>query len=143
MNENFNEKMKDQGSGRESESQSRRVGSLRETLAEVYSQIEIEGYNNPEFAREIALIITEIYRLPPMWEVQIDGQKMPASLVADVYRELTWEHVTAVIAGFKNAEYEIKYRKSYLRTALYNEVFENYSRTVNQLVKSGYRSAVK
>lgn len=139
MNGNFNEKMKDQGAGRESESQSRRVGSLRETLAEVYSQIEIEGYNDPELAREIALIITEMYRLPSTWEVQIDGQKMPASLVADVYRELTWEHVTAVIANFKNTGFEIKYRKSYLRTALYNEVFENYSRTVNALARDGYK----
>lgn len=139
MNGIFNEKMKEQGAGRESESQSCRVGSLRETLAEVYSQIESEGYNDPELAREIALIITEIYILPPTWEVQIDGQKMPAALVADVYRELTWEHVTAVIANFKSIGFEIKYRKSYIRTALYNEVFENYSRVANALAKDGYK----
>lgn len=139
MNGKNNEKMKEQGVGRESESQSRRVGSLRETLAEVYSQIEIEGYSDTELAREIALIITEVYKLPPTWDVQIDGQKLPASLVADVYRELTWEHVTAVIANFKKADFEIKYRKSYLRTALYNEVFENYSRVVNALTRDGYK----
>ena len=139
MNEKNNEKMKDQGVGRESESQSRRVGSLRETLAEVYSQIDVQYFNGLDegLVKEIALIIAEIYKLPPTWEVQIDGQKLPAEMVADVYRELTCSHVECVIRGFRGASYKITYKKSYLRTALYNEVFQNDARITNDLRAGG------
>ena len=82
------------------------------------------------------MLIAEMYRLPPDAEVQINGQKLPASMVRDVYSLLTEEHIREVITNYEKAEYTIKFKKTYLRTALYNEVFEHESRFVN-----GFRTA--
>ena len=77
------------------------------------------------------MIIAEMYRLPPAWEVQIDGGKLPAGMVAEVYEELTEEHVQSVISEISKITHQIKFIKSYLRTALYNAVFTYTTRELN------------
>lgn len=113
-------------------------GTFFEALQSVREQIDIECFfeSDQKQVNEIMMLIAEMYRLPPDAEVQINGQKLPASMVRDVYSLLTEEHIREVITNYEKAEYTIKFKKTYLRTALYNEVFEHESRFVN-----GFRTA--
>lgn len=119
----------------ENHSQSQVGSSFRQALAIAREQIDIEHYSffdGPQ-AEEIALIIAEMYRLPPDCTVQIDGNKLPVEIVREIFRKLTFDHVSAVIDRYREIRYEIQHPKTYLRTALYNAVFEIEARTVNDV----------
>jgi len=84
-------------------------------------------------AREFCLIIAEVYMLPATAEIQIAGQKLPVLLVQSIYDMLEHEDVLAVMDCLERATYEIKHKKTYVRTALYNAVFERETRSINEL----------
>lgn len=113
-------------------------GSFYEVLQAVRDQININCFFREDWNQvsEIFLIIAEMYKLPPQAEVQINGQKLPASLVQEVYLLLKEEHISRVMQNYEEATYPIKFKKTYLRTALYNVVFEYESGDVN-----GFRTA--
>ena len=71
--------------------------------------------------------------LPPSTVVQIGGNKLTAQAVSEIYSMLTHEDIITVMDNFEQAEYKIKFKKTYLRTALYNEVFERSSRVINDV----------
>lgn len=71
--------------------------------------------------------------LPETAEIQIAGQKMPVLLVLSIYDMLEHEDVLAVMDSLEKATYEIKHKKTYIRTALYNSVFERETRSLNEL----------
>lgn len=108
-------------------------GSFYEVLQAVRDQINIECFFREDWdqVNELFLIIAEMYKLPPLAEVQINGQKLPASLVQEVYLLLTEDHIRRVIQNFEAATYTVKFKKTYIRTALYNVVFEYESGNVN------------
>ena len=110
-----------------------KVKSFSAVLAEVRKNIEIECFEEaftPE-AEEICMIITEVFMLPSEVTVRIGGVDLPQPLVAEIYSRITCEHVKAVIGKFSRAMYPIRRKKTYLRTALYNEVFEYESGFIN------------
>lgn len=106
-----------------------------EGLACVKDQIAVENFpaSYRSQAEEIALIIAEVNSLPAACEIQIAGNKLPAEIVRDIYSMLDYDHVFDVITRYKQARYEIKHVKTYLRTALYNSVFEFESRLDNKV----------
>lgn len=111
------------------------VGFFAETLAAVREQIEV-GSMPPQdkaLASEIALIITELIHLSPESDVSIGRDKLSASLVTEIYKRLNGDHVRAVIHRFRKANYKITHTKAYLRTALYNSVFELEAQTENEV----------
>lgn len=95
-------------------------------VSRISEQIELECFSDGDrpLADRIALIIAEIYRLPPAAPVRIDGQHIPAGTVREIYARLDHENVEGVIARFREATYPIRHIKTYIRTALYNSVFE-------------------
>ncbi len=107
--------------------------SILEVREDVTEQIEAECFYSDEMplVNEIALIIAEIYCLPSDLLVKINGNDLFAEMVAEVYRLLTHEHINFVIGNFKKIPYQIKSKKTYLRTALYNSVFEFEADTAN------------
>ena len=117
----------------ESESKSGPVGLLSSVIEAVREQIEADCI--PEeyqpIAEEIGRIIAEVYVMPESWTVRIDGQPVPAPMLKDVYAQLTNEHTMAVMGRFAAVPYEIRHVKTYLRTALYNSVFETEARAAN------------
>ena len=117
-----------------------RVGCYRARLEELEEQIPIECFDECDMsvAREIHRIIAEMSILPEECDVQIDGVKLPAAVVADVYRSLTVEHVKGVIENFEQMAERIRFRKSYLRTALYNAALEYSSGMMNQARAWGF-----
>lgn len=104
----------------------RRAGRLDREAARAEYQIEIEcfGARDKPRAKEICLIMAEIALLPEWVDVQIAGEKLPAELVKEVYTHLTHEHVENVLRSFERANYTIVAKKTWIRTALYNSVFE-------------------
>lgn len=113
-------------------------GTLAEKLDEVRSSLEFECFEDSylEQADEISLIIAEMAMLPATALVQIGGNKLTAQAVSEIYSMLTHEDIISVMDNFEAVAYKIKFKKTYLRTALYNEVFERSSRAIND-VRSG------
>lgn len=129
--------IKNDSAYRGSLSPSGRVGlNMASAIAKARCQIDVECFKPSDRAQadEIIMIIAEIYRLPGDWEVQIDGGKLPAAMVAEVYESLREEHVEAVMREFEKITHEIRFKKSYLRTALYNEAFIHTSRELNEIM---------
>lgn len=100
--------------------------SFDEVLEQVKEQIAIDCVPFEQIlqAEEIAAIIAEVLRLRPEDKLRVDGVLHTAADVQAVYAKLENEHVLHVIETYNEIPYPIKSPKMYLRTALYNAVFE-------------------
>ncbi len=116
------------------ETKARRVG-LCEVLEKTELQIELVCFpeRDKPFAKELALIIADVALLPQTVNIRIDGVQRPATYVQEIYSRLTHEHIALVIEKFKKVDFEIKFKKTYLRTLLFNSVFEFESTWENEL----------
>ncbi len=112
---------------------SRPVGSLAQIFSAVKIQVEYSSFDSYDkaLASELCLIIAEMFTLPPDAEVQIGKDKPTAETVQQVYFYLTHEHLKLVMDNFRSCSREIKFKKAYLRTALYTSVFEYESHYAN------------
>lgn len=122
------------------QSQGQYRAGFAENLYSVFSQVEYTSFDPAvqPLAYELGMIIAEIYTLPENFKVRIGGAQLPAEMVSAVYQRLTKENIELVIEKFRGIDYEIKYRKSYFRTALYNSAFECESYWYNQVRKDGF-----
>jgi hypothetical protein len=113
------------------------VGSLSAALEKVKLQTDFSFVSQEERQQfeEICLIIAEVFCLPDSFTVSIGKEKIPISLVREIYSRLSKEHIETVLNNFKKAKYEIRHKKTYFRTALYNVVFEFESHYENQVAK--------
>lgn len=105
------------------------AGSLKNYLTSAEEQVELECFDIScrSLVKEICCIIAEVDYLAercPLNEIKIGKENYTFALVSEVFHQLTHEHIEFVIEKFSKIKYEIKFRKSYLRTALYNSVFE-------------------
>lgn len=109
--------------------------SFYELLEAVLRQIDFGafGRGDQKQVREIAMIIAEVFRLPDSAKVRIDKNDLPVMMIAEIYGSLEHEHIEHVLDNYKKVAYEIKHPKTYLRTALYNSVFELESKIDNTL----------
>lgn len=100
--------------------------SFDDVLEKVKEQISIDCVPLATLlqAEEIAAIIAEVLRLRPEDKLRVDGVMHPAADVQAVYAKLENEHIMHVIETYNEIPYLIKNPKMYLRTALYNAVFE-------------------
>lgn len=100
--------------------------SFDEELENVKEQIAIDCVPFKQIlqAEELAAIIAEVLRLRPEDKLRVDGVMHPAADVQAVYKKLENEHIMHVIETYNEIPYPIKSPKMYLRTALYNAVFE-------------------
>lgn len=108
--------------------------SFREMLEGVKGKVEIECFDREETpqATELCLIIAEVLMLNPENEIRIGGVMLSVGMVQEVYGQIGHEHVGLVVGNFNKISYEVKNKKSYLRTALYNSVFEIENHWTNQ-----------
>ena len=120
-----------------SQSHSQGQVGFAENLYAVFSQIEYTSFEETvqPLVYELGMIIAEIYTLSENCEVRIGGKPLPVTMVSEVYTRLTRDNLEMVIENFRNVSYEIRHRKSYFRTALYNSVFECESYWENQIRK--------
>lgn len=100
--------------------------SFDDVLEQVKEQIAIDCVPFEQIlqAEELAAIIAEVLRLRQEDKLRVDGVLHTAADVQAVYAKLENEHVLHVIETYNEIPYPIKSPKMYLRTALYNAVFE-------------------
>lgn len=109
-------------------SSSGQVSSFDETVGEVTRQLEVEclesrGYSKPQIL-EICMIIAEIYMRNPNGSVRIGKELLDNSIVQQVFKKLTADHVDMVMDNLSRITTVIHNKKQYIRTALYQSVFE-------------------
>jgi len=85
------------------------------------------------FYKELCLIIAEVLILDPETVIAINGSKLNAFLIQEVYGKLRHDHLRLVFDNFQNISHRVYNKKSYLRTALYNAVFEIESHLLNDM----------
>lgn len=107
--------------------------SFRETLRAVEARIEWDclHYGRRAQARELAMIIAEVERMPPDTLIRVDGCDKDAAEVAEIYQLLTHDHINTVLDNLAEMRYRVRAMKTYLRTALYNVVFTMENTTEN------------
>ena len=113
--------------------QMRRWYSIARRTARAAFEVDTFPPEDRGLAETIADIVAEMTMIPSGATVSIEGIAMPSDAVMDVYSELTREHVALVIENFRHVTYRIRHIKSYLRTALYNSVFELDARIENDV----------
>lgn len=120
-------------------SQGRVKVGFTEALRTAMAQIDLREFDSTDRATayELIMIIAEMYSLYPLAPVKINGEKHQAGTVSEVYSLLTSDHLKFCINKFREVKYEVKYRKSYFRTALYNSVFECESYYENAVRRDG------
>lgn len=102
--------------------------SFREAISRAERQVERDAIvsdrvASPELVREICMIIAEVYMMDPSGPIRISGEWLDGHVVQEVFGELTREHVITVLWEFYRLTDEVRNKKAYLRTALYNSVF--------------------
>lgn len=117
--------------------------SFREAISRAEKQVEYgiilhDGRLAPALAHEICMIIAEVYMMNPEHPIRISGEWLDGHVVQQVFGELTREHVEMVIEEFCRLTTDIRNKKMYLRTALYNSVFSisaHYTNRVNHDIR--------
>ena len=80
----------------------------------------------PPLISEMCLVIAEVFCLNPILEINIESQPVAVALVQEVYGRLTHKHISVVLEKYNlpAGNRQITRKKSYMRTLLYNSVFE-------------------
>ena len=117
--------------------------SFREAFRRAASQVELyecTELTERDHLRELCYIIAEVYIIDPDSKIKISDEILDAYLVQEIFRELTLEHLRLVKDNFEDQIELIKNKRAYLRTALYNSVFEieaHYTNLVNHDMATG------
>lgn len=100
--------------------------TFKEALEKARAQINIKCFSNTdrEFANEIIMNIAEVFMIWDASPVKVAGEQIDGYIIKQVFAELKEEHVQLVIDNYRKIDYIVNYKKSYIRTALYNSVFE-------------------
>jgi len=83
--------------------------------------------------KELCLVIADVLVLGSDTAISINGSKMDAFLIQEVYGQLNNDHLRFVFDNFQNVSHRVYNKKAYLRTALYNAFFELESHCVNNM----------
>jgi len=109
--------------------------SFQAVLEDVKRQIQYDRFAYDCGQTEgICKIIAEVLKLNPEGEMKIEEERIPVSMVQEVFRELQFEHVQFTLEKYRSITKLIRNKKAYIRTALYNSYFEleaHYTNLVN------------
>ena len=112
--------------------------SINEMLEQVMCQVEYYCFADLRYKRtdplydELCLIIAEVLVLRHDHVIKVNGLDLSVRMVQEVYSKLTADHVRFVFNNFYNVTNRVYNKKAYLRTALYNSVFEIEANSVNK-----------
>ena len=111
--------------------------SFFKVFEQVLSQVEYHcfadlrhKYIDPLY-KELCMIIAEVFLLKRDSILKINGIDISTHLVQQVFSQINNDHVRLVFNNFNNISHHVHNKKAYLRTALYNAVFELESHFVN------------
>ena len=102
--------------------------SFREAITKAEEQIcmgEIDR-RHPEYGilHDMCRVMAEVYMMPPRATIRINGENLEAGMVAEVLAEVTQEMAFERAEEIRTALPGVTCLKAYLRSALYNKVFE-------------------
>jgi hypothetical protein len=111
----------------------RPVTSFYERLADIKERVDFEYIceGDKPLAHECCLIICETLTQSRAEVVRISGEDIDGDMVREIFASLTRDHLEHVIENYKSVKTEIKRKKQYLRSALYNAFFELEAAVVN------------
>lgn len=100
--------------------------SFDEAYERTRAQIDMECFPVEMLvqATEVAGIIAQVYTLPKNGVIKVAGCLRKVGDVQAVFKKMTNEHVVYVIEEFNEIPYRIRYKTAYIRSALFNSVFE-------------------
>ena len=106
------------------------------SVDEVMGQIKIAEYSffDESQAREIALLIADVYNMQDEAEIRVSGIQRTAKEVKERFRLLNHFHIEYVIEAIKTNTTNISNKRNYLLTALYNApttLETHYQNTIN------------
>ena len=82
--------------------------------------------------RDICRIISDVYMHRPAGETVIDGERTTYGYVQEIYTLLDDTHVQDVADALERYPREIRFKKAFIRTALYNRIFEQEADATNE-----------
>lgn len=102
--------------------------SFKEAITKAEDQIGFGGYDrrHPCFGilHDMCRAMAEIYMMPPHAKVRINGEELEAEMVAEVLEQVTEEMAVERAEELLDVIAGVTCLKAYLRSALYNKVFE-------------------
>lgn len=113
--------------------------SFDEALAQVKEQIDLDCFPVEMLlqAQEVAGIIAQVFTLSPNSVMRVAGYARWIEDVQTVFSALRNEHIVYVIEAFNQIPYRVKNKSAYLRSALFNAVFELESAENNEFAAGG------
>jgi len=93
--------------------------------------VDIHTRRTDRFYMELCLIISEVFVMNSKGVIRINAVETPVGLVQEVFARLRHEHVRLVFDNFQEVTCRVYNKRAYLRTALYNAVFEVESNYIN------------
>ena len=109
------------------ESKPRRM-SFREAITKAEDQIGFNEYSRQHacygILHDMCRVMAEVYMMSPTSVIRINGEDMEAGMVAQVLEEVTQEMAEERAEELRETLHEVTCLKAYLRSALYNKVFE-------------------
>ena len=117
--------------------------SFREAISRAERQVRRDDILHDrtvraELLRELCMIMAEVYMMDPDKPIRISGEWLDGHVVQQMFSEIERDHVEMVVSEFYRLTDEIRNKKAYLRTALYNSVFSleaHYTNRVNHDLK--------
>lgn len=115
--------------------------TFREAMSRAAKQVGLDGFTqiigksvvmgtDYLLAKTLCMVMAEVYMTAPQHVMYVGGIPMEAQQIKDVYENLTQDHIECVMRKIQQSRGKaVKYQRPYLRTMLYNVVFEYEAQT--------------
>jgi len=113
--------------------------SILKMLEQVMLQVEYHRFTDLKLRRidpifkELCLIIAEVLVLDQDSVIRINSAQISTYLVQEIYSTIRYDHVCLVYNNFRDVSKHIYNKRAYLRTSLYNAVFELEAQYINDI----------
>lgn len=102
--------------------------SFKEAITKAEDQIGFHEYSRQHacygILHDMCRVMAEVYMMAPTATIRINGEDLEAGMVAEVFGEITQEMAEERAEELRGVLPDVKCLKAYLRSALYNKVFE-------------------
>ena len=102
--------------------------SFKEAITKAEDQIGFGEYDRRHpcygILHDMCRAMAEIYMMPPHAKVRINGEELEAEMVAEVLEQVTEDMAVERAEELLDVIADVTCLKAYLRSALYNKVFE-------------------
>ena len=102
--------------------------SFREAITKAEDQISFHEYSRQHVCygilHDMCRVMAEVYMMPPHAKIKINGEELEAEMVAEVLEQVTEDMAMERAEELLDVIADVTCLKAYLRSALYNKVFE-------------------